>query len=81
MNFYMEKNDIKEKLEKENNVTYVSTIEYCGKKYVKTIKSLKNGIEYLYYEIDNNKIIKVEDMELLSYFRKNYECKASNIIY
>lgn len=77
----MNTNEIKEKLEKEKKVSFVSEINHSGKKYVKTIKNLKNGIEYIYYEIDDNKIKEIKDERLISYFRENYECKSTNIIY
>jgi len=69
------------KLEKEKKVSYVSAINYNQKQYVKTIKSVKNGIEYIYYEIRNGEIIEVDDEKIIEYFRKNYELKVSNILY
>jgi len=77
----METNDIKKRIENENDVSYISTIEQNGRQYVKTIKKIDNGIEYLYYEIIEDEIIIVEDEQLLEYFKETYECQASNIIY
>lgn len=77
----MNNNEINKKLEKDKKVTLVSEIKYRGKKYVKTIKSTRNGIEYLYYEIDNNEIKDIEDEMLVSYFKEKYEHKPTNIIY
>jgi len=77
----METNDIKKRIENENDVSYISTIEQNGRQYVKIIKKIDNGIEYLYYEIIEDEIIIVEDEQLLEYFKETYECQASNIIY
>lgn len=52
-------NELKEKIEKENKVTFVSEIDYDDKKYIKTIKQVKNGIEYIYYELQADKIKEV----------------------
>ncbi len=72
---------IKKIIEEEKGATFVNEIEYCNKTYVKTIKTLKNGIEYLYFEIDNDIIKSVDDEKLISYFKANYECNFGNIIF
>lgn len=73
--------ELKEKIEKENKVTFVSEIDYDNKKYIKTIKQVKNGIEYIYYELQANEIREVLDEELITYFKYNYETSNTNIIY
>ncbi len=69
------------KLIEDKGATFVSEIEYCEKTYVKAIKTLKDCIEYLYFEIDNDSIRNVDDEKLISYFKANYECNFGNIIY
>ncbi len=74
-------NELKEKIEKENKVTFVSEIDYDDKKYIKTIKQVKNGIEYIYYELQADKIKEVSNEELIKYFKYNYETRNTSIIY
>ncbi|MCI9063084.1 MAG: hypothetical protein HFJ17_00515 [Clostridia bacterium] len=76
----MDKNKLKEVLEK-NKVRLVSKINYRGKAYIKTIKSLKKGIEYIYYEIEDDTIKEVNDETILRYFKEMYQNKPTNIIY
>jgi uncharacterized radical SAM superfamily protein len=77
----MEKNHLKELLEKQYKVTYISNINYDNKTYVKTLKNSKNKIEYLYYEIDNDTIKEINDNYLIDYFKTIYEYPSSDIIY
>jgi uncharacterized radical SAM superfamily protein len=77
----MEKNHLKELLEKQYKVTYISNINYDNKTYVKTLKNSKNKIEYLYYEIDNDTIKEINDNDLIDYFKTIYEYPSSDIIY
>lgn len=77
----MTNDEIKEELEKNKKMIIVSEIEYEGKKYIKTIKNSKKEIKYIYYEIKGDKLMEVKDEQLLSYFKQNYECEPSNIIY
>ena len=71
----------KEKFKKEKNVIYICEIKYLGKKYAKTIRMQKEGIEYIYYEIDNDKIRDVEDKDIIQYLKGNYEGENTDIIY
>ena len=70
-----------EEFEKENNVIYVSEIKYQGKKYIKALKSLKGGFDYMYYEIVHEKSKEVKENEIILGIKQNYENKPSNIIY
>ncbi|MCI8621541.1 MAG: hypothetical protein HFJ50_07570 [Clostridia bacterium] len=45
----------KKKFEKAENVLYICEILERGKKYVKTMRRLEKGIEYIYYEIQGEK--------------------------
>lgn len=76
----MNKNEIQEKLKNEENVDYINQIEYNNKKYIKTVKSEKDGIQYLYYELTENSINKVEDKKIIDYLKKTYECNEDDAI-
>ena len=73
--------EIIEKLRKEKNAGYVSQINYNKKTYVQAIKDVKDGIEYIFYEINDNDIKEIYDREILEYLQKNYVHKSSDIIY
>lgn len=78
----MNDNEIKEKLKKEKGVIFIDKIKYNEKLYVKTIKQLPNGIEYLYYEITNNEIKEINDKETLTYLQEENDSEeATNMIY
>lgn len=77
----MANDEIKKELEKNRKVIIVNEIEYEGKKYIKTIKNSKREIKYIYYEIKQDEALEVIDEQLLLYFKQNYECTPSNIIY
>ena len=72
---------IKQKLIQEKNVDFVEEINYNKKKYIKTVRLLKKGIDYIYYEIEDGKIREVENQELIAYFKKNYEVNEGSIYY
>lgn len=74
----MEKSEIKE-FEKDKNVIYISEVKYLGKKYIKALKNSKKELKYIYYESANGK--EVQEKEIISGLKENYEIKASNIVY
>ena len=57
---------------KKFNCRYVDTFEYCDKKYIMGVQILENGINYRYFEANEN-ISEVTDKKLLEEFRKNHE--------
>lgn len=71
--------EIEEKLKKEKNVSFVNKIVYNNKNYLKAIKMMKSGIEYIYYEVENGEIKEVGDKKLLTYFKENYEINEGSI--
>ncbi|MBQ2835981.1 MAG: hypothetical protein IJE68_04025 [Clostridia bacterium] len=73
--------EIKQKLIQEKNVEFVDEINYKNKKYIKTVRLLKKGIDYIYYEIEEGKIREVENQELIAYFKKNYEVNEGSTYY
>lgn len=77
----MNRKELKEKLSKEKDAEYISEIEHNEKTYVKALKSGKDGISYIYYEIVDDTLKEIEDQQLLSYFKEKYEIKPSKIIY
>jgi len=60
----MNKEEIKQKLKKEKDLRLIAEISYCGKKYIKALKDEKNGISYIYYEIDENEIKDIKDKQV-----------------
>jgi hypothetical protein len=78
---FMDKDYIKELLEKQYKVTFISNINYNNKNYIKALKNSKNKIEYLYYEIDNDIIKEIKDEKLLKYFKTIYENPSGAIVY
>lgn len=77
----MDENYIKEKLEREKKVIFINLIEYKGKKYIKALKNEKDGISYIYYEIENNQIEEVQDENTISYLKAFYETGNDDKIY
>lgn len=73
--------EIKQKLIQEKNVEFVDEINYKNKKYIKTVRLLKKGIDYIYYEIEEGKIREIKNQELMAYFKKNYEVNEGSIYY
>ena len=73
--------NINEKLKKEKNAIYGGKIVYNGKDYIKVIKYSDNGIEYLYYEIENDEIKEIEDKDAILYLKNNCEISEGNIVY
>lgn len=77
----MNQKELQEKLSREKNAEYISEFNYQGRVYVKALKESKKVIEYVYYKIEKNEIKEIEDNQLLSYFKEQYELKPSKIIY
>lgn len=75
----LDKNKEKE-LEEKYDILIVSEIEYYEKTYIKTIKTLDKGFNYIYYELKDNQIIELKDENILLFFKVAYELEPSNII-
>lgn len=73
--------EIAEKLKKEKNAIFSEEIKYNNKKYIKAVKWIDNGIEYLYYEIIDGKLKEIENENVITYLRKIYETNEGKIIY
>ena len=73
--------EMKQKLIQEKNVDFVEEINYNKKKYIKTVRLLKKGIDFIYYEIEDEEIREIENEELIAYFKKNYEVNEGSIYY
>ena len=76
----MDKDEILKDL-KNKKVEFVSSIEYNNKQYIKTTKKQKHNPKFIYYEINENNIKEVEDIQLLNYFKTMYEIQPSDTIY
>lgn len=74
-------NEIKQKLKQEKNVSFINEIRYNQNTYVKTIRLVQNGIEYVYYEIKDKDIIEIDNTEILMHFKENYEINEGSIHY
>jgi len=77
----MNKEEIKQKLKKEKDLRLIAEISYCGKKYIKALKDEKNGISYIYYEIDENEIKDIKDKQVTDELKKLYNIKSDGKIY
>ncbi|MCI8392477.1 MAG: hypothetical protein HFJ24_02525 [Clostridia bacterium] len=71
----------KEKLEKTKKVIYVTEIMYLGKSYAQTMKIKKDGIEYVYYDIDGEDIKEIQDEAIIEHFKEKFEGHNTDIIY
>lgn len=77
----MNRKEIKQKLKKEKDLRLIAEISYCGKKYIKALKDEKNGISYIYYEIDENEIKDIKDKQVTDELKKLYNIKSDGKIY
>ena len=64
---------IEKKLKEQEKCIPIREIDYYDRKYVMTFKSKILGIEFKYFEIEENEIKEVKDREILKFFRENYE--------
>lgn len=77
----MNKKDIEKTLLIEKKVSLIGTLEFNKKTYVKTLNNQKEDIEYIYYEIKDEDIKKVEDKLIIEYLKKMDGYDSENIIY
>lgn len=74
----MNRDELKNKLQNENNVALIKEFIYNNKNYVIALDEKNN---YIYFEIENENIKKVTDNAIISYFKEKYETENSTIIY
>ncbi len=77
----MSREEIKQKLKKEKDLRLIAEISYCGKKYIKALKDEKNGISYIYYEINENEIKDIRDKQVTDELKELYNIKSDGKIY
>ena len=54
---------------------------YLGKSYAQTMKIKRDGIEYVYYEIDGENIKDIQDEGIIKHFKEKFETTNNIIIY
>ena len=77
----MDKEILKSKLLNEKKVSYIGEIDFAGKRYVKGLNMQKTGVEYEYYEIIEENLIQVSDLNLIKAIKSIYEVDSGEIIY
>ena len=77
----MTRDEIIQKLKRDENAEYTLRFEYENKKYVRAVKSNKNQLIDVYYEIKGSELEKVKNQNLLDVFNTKYEHDANTILY
>jgi len=77
----MTRDEIIQKLKKDENAEYTLRFEYENKKYVRAVKSNKNQLIDVYYEIKGSELEEVKNQNLLDVFNTKYEHDANTILY
>lgn len=77
----MNRKEMEEKLKKEKNLSLIGEINYSGKRYIKALKNEKNGISYMYYQIDENEIKDIKDEKIANELKELYSIKQDGKIY
>ena len=77
----MTRDEIIQKLKKDENAEYTLRFEYENKKYVRAVKSDKNQLIDVYYEIKESELKEVKNQNLLDAFNAKYKHDANPILY
>lgn len=77
----MTREEIIQKLKKDENAEYTLRFEYKNKKYVRAVKSDKNKLKDVYYEIKESELEEVKNQNLLDAFNVKYKHDANPILY
>lgn len=77
----MTRDEIIQKLKKDENAEYTLRFEYENKKYVRAVKSNKNQLIDVYYEIKESELKEVKNQNLLDAFNAKYKHDANPILY
>ena len=77
----MTRDEIIQRLKKDENAEYVLRFEYENKKYVRAVKNNKRQLIYIYYEIKESKLEEVKNKDLLDVFNSKYKHDANTILY
>lgn len=77
----MTRDEIIQKLKRNENAEYTLRFEYENKKYVRAVKSDKNQLIDVYYEIKESELEEVKNQNLLDAFNAKYKHDANPILY
>ena len=77
----MTRDEIIQKLKKDENAEYTLRFEYENKKYVRAVKNDKNQLKDVYYEIKESELEEVKNQNLLDAFNAKYKHDANPILY
>lgn len=77
----MTRDEIIQKLKKDENAEYTLKFEYKNKKYVRAVKNDKNQLKDVYYEIKESELEEVKNQNLLDAFNAKYKHEANPILY
>ena len=77
----MTRDEIIQKLKRDENAEYTLRFEYENKKYVRAVKSNKNQLIDVYYEIKESELKEVKNQNLLDAFNAKYKHDANPILY
>ena len=77
----MTRDEIIQKLKRDENAEYTLRFEYENKKYVRAVKSDKNQLIDVYYEIKESELKEVKNQNLLDAFNAKYKHDANPILY
>ena len=77
----MTRDEIIQKLKRDENAEYTLRFEYENKKYVRAVKSDKNQLIDVYYEIKESELEEVKNQNLLDAFNAKYKHDANPILY
>ena len=77
----MTRDEIIQKLKRDENAEYTLRFEYKNKKYVRAEKNDKNQLKDVYYEIKESELEEVKNQNLLDAFNAKYKHDANPILY
>ncbi len=77
----MTRDEIIQKLKRDENAEYTLRFEYKNKKYVRAVKNDKNQLKDVYYEIKESELEEVKNQNLLDAFNAKYKHEANPILY
>ena len=77
----MTRDEIIQKLKRDENADYTLRFENKNKKYVRAVKNDKNQLKDVYYEIKESELEEVKNQNLLDAFNAKYKHDANPILY
>ena len=77
----MTRDEIIQKLKRDENAEYTLKFKYKNKKYVRAVKNDKNQLKDVYYEIKESELEEVKNQNLLDAFNAKYKHDANPILY